>query len=112
MTSTEVTRTPAQQRAEAVFWSRVSWTICAVLACIAIFELARHVYEWLRFGESQKVVFLDWFAKPAFNWIGIQKIIDFFWALPVWMIAVGTMILAGWYADLNDEEAKRLGSQI
>jgi len=111
VSNNEAERTIEQQKSDAVFWSRVCWWIFAIAVCVTLFELFRHVYEWLRYGETQKADVLDWLRKPTFKWVGVQKIVDFIWNLPIWLVGIVTAMLTAWLADLNEEEAKRLGTQ-
>ena len=111
MTQAELERTPEQRRKEAVFWSKVCFSVCGVAVCIVFIEMARHAYEWLRFGETEKVSLLDFLSVPNFSWVGVNSILDFIWGLPVWLLAVAITIVSGWLAGVFEEEAAALGTK-
>ena len=111
MSESEPERTVEQRKSDAVFWAKVFWTIFAVAVCTVGFEILRHLYEWLRYGQTDRISLFNLIQKPAFQWIGVQKILDFIWNLPIWMIAVAMTFITAWLADQYDEEAKALGSK-
>ena len=111
MTDGQPERTIAQQKSEAIFWSRVFWTILTVAVCITVFEFLRHVYEWLRYGESNGASLTIWFDAPKFKWVGIQKVVDLIWNLPIWLLSSVTVFVSGWFAGLNDDVVENLGNQ-
>ena len=81
--------------------------LLAAFLCIFLFELARMSYEWLRYGESEKVILSDLIQSPAFGWVGIQKVFSFIWSLDIWVLSFVGAMFTGWLWSEADEGKKK-----
>jgi len=64
-----------------------------VILCLLI---ADEVLVWLRFGIWQTLLMKDVVALPHSDWIGVQKISDFFEEVPFAATACLVPIVLGW----------------
>ena len=100
---TDNVRNPQAELSETIFWSRLYGWLCGLSAVTLAFEIARHIYEWLRYGETVEFLVRTFFPTPQFQWVGIQKVVSFLWNLDIWLVAAAIMILAGWLHGIYDE---------
>jgi hypothetical protein len=89
------------------FWSGLYGWVAGLSALVFVFELGRRFYEWLRYGDATELRVGAIFPSPQFDWIGVQNIVDFFWNLQIWVVALALMMLASWIHGIFDEEATK-----
>ena len=97
---------------QAKFYARANCLSVAVAFGILAFDVVRYSLTWLRYGDAKRVNLVDWTGMPHVKWLGVQRIITFFWNLPISVVAVLALMLFGSLWNYYDEEAKRLGKSL
>ena len=111
MTGSRFQRTEAELSDASIgkwFWGTLLFFSVGLLA----FELVRRVYQWLRFANVDNYLVSTFLQIPKLDWVGMQKIVEFVWSLPIYVVAIVVMIVSGYLWNEYDEEANRLKKKL
>jgi hypothetical protein len=89
------------------------WGILLICSCgLTAFEFIRRIYQWLRYANVDDYLVSTFLKMPTLKWVGMQRIVEFVWGLPILAVAIALMMISGYLWNVYDEEVGLLEKKL